>query len=44
MNTNGQFVMNPENIQMKALLCLNILNSFLQDIQRIPLIQIQNSV
>ena len=40
MNTNGQFVMNLENIQMKALLCLNILNTFLLDIPLIPIIQI----
>ena len=35
MRTDGQLVMNLENIQMKALLCLNMLNSFLQDIRRI---------
>ena len=39
MRTDGQLVMNLENIQMKALLCLNMLNSFLQDIRRILIIQ-----
>ena len=39
MRTDGQLVVNLKNIQMKALLCLNMLNSFLQDIRRILIIQ-----